>query len=209
MGDIKLFAKVHCKAYMAKIRDTVHIQLYDSSGREVRNADTVNDYNSKAIAYRYDEDRNEEVEIADLSEFDGGSVEKTYYERTEAEFDGVLVGYMRLNVKSLIGTDWYEDEHRSYGYCFKKVTEKPKVGVVYYRNNSKRYVLVEDLEEICEDDVQLKDGLLKVTVPGDSRVERVLVMAGGTPKGLLFSPAGFTRDGGKQFSMLWNGGRFS
>ena len=206
MGDIKLFAKVHCKGYMAKIRDTVHIQLYDSSGREVRNADTVNDYNSKAIAYRYDEDRNEEVQIADLSEFDGGSVEKTYYERTEAEFDGVLVGYMRLNVKSLIGTDWYEDEHRSYGYCFKKVTEKPKVGVVYFRNNSKRYVLVEDLEEIREEDVQLKDGLLKVTVPGDSKVRRILVMWRGTSDGLLFSPDGSTRDGGKHFSMFWNGG---
>lgn len=208
MGDIKLFAKVHCKAYMAKIRDTVHIQLYEY-GKEVLKADTVNDYNSKAIAYRYDEDRNEEVQIANLSEFDGGSVEKTYYERTEAEFDGVLVGYVRLNVKSLIGTDWYEDEHRSYGYCFKKVTEKPKVGIVYFRNNSRRYVLVEDLEEIREDKMQLKDGVLTVTVPGDSMVERVLVMAGRTSKGLLFSPAGFTRDGGKHFSMLWNGGRSS
>lgn len=149
MGDIKLFAKVHCKAYMAKIRDTVHIQLYDSSGREVRNADTVNDYNSKAIAYRYDEDRNEEVQIADLSEFDGESVEKTYRKRTECEFDGFVVGYTRLDVKGRIGTDWNDPGYGSeYGFCFKMITERPKVAVVYFKNNMKRYVLPEDMEEV-------------------------------------------------------------
>lgn len=150
MGDIKLFAKVHCKGYMAKIRDTVRIQLYDSNGREVRNADTVNDYNSKAIAYRYDEDRNEEVEIADLSEFDGSSVEKTYRKRTECEFDGVVVGYTTISVKGRIGTDWNSGYGEEYGFCFKVITDRPKVAVVYFKNNCKRYVLPEDMEEVNE-----------------------------------------------------------
>ena len=69
--------------------------------------------------------------------------------------------------------------------------------------------MVEDLEEIREDEMQLKDGMLTVTVPGDSKVRRVLVMWCGTSDGLLFSPDGSTRDGGKHFSMFWNGGRSS
>lgn len=147
---VKLFTKVHCKAYMAKVHDTVRIQLFDEDGT-LCTTKTVNSYKCKAIAYKFDPEKCEEIEIKDLSEFDGDSVEKIYRERKECEFDGVVVGYTRINVKGLIGTDWQSYDYgfgdlHEYGHCFKEITERVKVAVVYFKNNCKRYVLPEDME---------------------------------------------------------------
>lgn len=102
---VKLFSKVHCKAYMKKISDNVHIQFYNADGTFCHDK-TVTDYKAKAIAYGFDEEKLGQIELADLSEFDGESVEKTYRKRTECEFDGVVVGYTTISVKGRIGTDW-------------------------------------------------------------------------------------------------------
>lgn len=145
---IKIFSKVHCKAYMKKICDNVHIQFYNADGTFCYDK-VVTDYKAKAIAYGFDEDKWEQTELADLSEFDGDSVEKTYRKRTECEFDGFVVGYTRIDVKGRIGTNWDDPECGSeYGFCFKMITERPKVAVVYFKNNMKRYVLPEDMEEV-------------------------------------------------------------
>ena len=143
---VKLFTKVHCKAYLANADDTVHIVMYKENGEE----ETSNRANPNTTAYavKLNEDTGEDVVIKDLSEFDGDGVEKVYRERIECEFDGFLVGYRRLNVKGTIGTDWAEDDYRSYGYCFRNITDRPKVGVVYFKNNCKRFVLPEDMEEV-------------------------------------------------------------
>lgn len=145
--DVGLFTKVHCKAYMKKVRDTVRIQLFNEDGTFC-DKKTVKNYKSKAVAYRFDFDKCEEVEIADLSEFDGGSVDKTYRKRIECEFDGFVVGYTQIDVKGIIGTDWAEDEYYSYGYCFRHITDRQKAAVVYFKNNMRRYVLPEDMEEV-------------------------------------------------------------
>lgn len=147
---VKLFSKVHCKAYMKKISDNVHIQFYNADGTFCHDK-TVTDYKAKAIAYGFDEEKLGQIELADLSEFDGESVEKTYRKRTECEFDGVVVGYTTISVKGRIGTDWNDSGYgQEYGFCFKMITDRPKVAVVYFKNNCKRYVLLEDMEEVNE-----------------------------------------------------------
>ena len=133
---IKIFTRVKCHAYMKKFSDgvTIHVESFDDGSK-------------LAKAVKYDADTHENVEIADLSSFDGLSVEKTYAERIEAEFGGVVVGYRKLKVRGRIGTDWYDGPYGyEYGYCFKETTEYPTVAVVYYKNNCKRYVLPEDME---------------------------------------------------------------
>lgn len=149
---MQLFKKVHCKAYLKKISDGVYIQLFNQDGsyytdKCVFKYDTV-----KAIAYKTKLDENMmncDEELADLSSFDGGYVEKVYRERVECEFDGFVVGYTKINTKGIIGTDWDSDNYvREYGYCWKQITERPKVAVVYFKNNIKRYVLLDDMEVI-------------------------------------------------------------
>ena len=149
MTKTKLFAKVHCKAYLKRIYDTVRIQFFTGDGHFCYDK-YVTDYNAKAIAYKADPEKSsKEIEIADLSEFSGESVEKTYRERTECEFDGFVVGYTRVNTKGRIGTDWCDPSYgQEYGFCFKRIDKHPKVAVVYFKNNCKRYVLPEDMEMI-------------------------------------------------------------
>lgn len=148
---MKLFKKVHCKAYLKKIKDGVYIQFFNPDGTYYDDR-FVYDYDIKAIAYRtkFDEKGlNCDEEIADLSEFDGSSVEKIYRTRIEHEFDGFVVGYTKVDTKGRIGTDWDSGEYcREHGHCWKEITERSKVAIVYFKNNCKRYVLLDDLEFI-------------------------------------------------------------
>lgn len=141
---MNIFQKVHCKAYLKKVRDGVYIQLFNPDGTFCHE-DTITDFESKAIAYKGDE------VLKDLSDFSGDCVEKTYRERVETEFDGILVGITHVDVKGLIGTDCGSNAiGREYGYCSKEIKERPKVGVVYFKNNAKRYVLLSDITEVIE-----------------------------------------------------------
>ncbi len=139
--QIKLFRRVKCKAYLKEARDGVHIVLQKDGepfyGKTVT-GDNLVAYAVNSIGQH----------IADLSDFDGSGVEKVYRKRTEEQFNGCLVGYTYVDVKGKIGTDWESGLYSEYGYCYKYVTDRPKVGVVYFKNNSKRYVLPEDMEEV-------------------------------------------------------------
>lgn len=147
----RLFSMVHCRAYLRKVKDGVHIDMYNLdgstySGRFVQNHDQV-----KAIACKSNPDDpiGGYMEIADLSEFCGQAVEKVYRERIEENFTGCVVGYTTVKVKGLLGTDWNDDPYSGdFGFCFKETTEAPKVAVVYFKNNCKRLVPLNDLEEI-------------------------------------------------------------
>ena len=145
---MKLFTKVKCKAYLKKISDGIFIQYFNEDGT-INSDKYVKDYYTKAIARKLLDDGSCK-NIADLSEFCGECVEKTYRERIETEFVGFVVGFTKIKTKGQIGTDWYSDIYGSsdYGYCWKTTTEYAKVGVVYFKNNVKRYVLLEDMEEI-------------------------------------------------------------
>ena len=144
MSKNKLFVKVNCKAYLAKYHDGVYIQFYSDNG-EYLNDRYIKTCKDKAVAIAYN---NSGEEIKDLSEFCGESVEKVYRKRVEENFNGVVVGYTSIKVKGIIGTDWYDNTYTEYGHCFKKTTEKVACAVVFFKNNCKRYVPLNDLEVI-------------------------------------------------------------
>ena len=146
MKQPKLFTKVKCVAYMKKIKDGVHIVMYEPDGTETEGKD-MKSYSGRAVAVKYDEKRGENVEIKDLSDFCGDSVKKVYRERCEEIFKGVVVGYTTIKIAGIIGTDWICEDYGGHGYCFKQVTDASKVAVVYFKNNCKRYVLLDDLQE--------------------------------------------------------------
>lgn len=138
---MKIFTKVKCKAYMKKVDDGVYIQMYNPDGTcfEGKNPRTSD---IQALAYQHSK------VIKDLSGFDGDCVEKTYRVREEVEFTGFLVGITHIKRRGLLGTDWDSSIYTDHGYCWKRITDYPAVGVVYFKNNVKRYVLLEDMEEI-------------------------------------------------------------
>lgn len=145
---VKLFSKVRCRAYLKPAKDGVHIAMYDEYGSLITD-NHMNSYHGKALALKFDQEKMEDVEIADLSEFCGETVEKTYRKRVEEDFTGVVVGYRQVKTKGIIGTDWNDSSHGGdFGYCFKQTTEAPKVAIVFFKNNSKRYVLPDDMEEL-------------------------------------------------------------
>lgn len=145
---MKIFKKVKCHAYMKRSRDGVFIGFEDEYGMPIFTK-TVTDPSIKAFACRLNPNTLINEKFADLSEWCGESVEKIYRERIEEEFTGFVVGYTKIGVKGYIGTDWETSPYcEEYGHCFKKITEAPKVAVVYFKNNAKRYVLLEDMEFI-------------------------------------------------------------
>lgn len=136
----KLFSRVRCHGYLAKESDGRYIIMFKPNGEHESRRITT-DYHTKAIAYENDK------EIADLSEFSGQSIEKTYRKMVEQEFEGVLVGYTKVKVKGRIGTDWEAPPYGpEYGFCFKSDLVFEKVGVVYFKNNCKRYVPIQYME---------------------------------------------------------------
>lgn len=145
---MKIFQKVRCYGYVKKFYDGVYIQFFYPDGQFCFDK-TVRDYKARAVAYKVVPESSEPVEIKDLSEFDGDSVEKVWRKRVDADFAGVLVGFTTVNMSGYIGTDWCDNIYGGeYGFCFKVVEKTAKVGVVYFKNNVKRYVLEEDMEVI-------------------------------------------------------------
>lgn len=173
---IKLFTKVKCSAYYRKNQDGVYISMETKNGIifDKKIIDSSDDI--KAIAYirnpeikcdnkgrildiednwKHIEEKDWYIPIADLSEFCGETVEKTYYDRIEDEFEGVIVGYKNLVVTGYLGTDWYEDWYEgdygsydnSYRYCFKKPKDVVKVARVFFKNNCSRLVPLDAIKE--------------------------------------------------------------
>jgi len=141
-----LFSRVKCRAYLREKKDGIHIEVRDGDGFPLFK-DIVYEP-LKAYAVRYNDPIHRKAEIlADLSGWCGESIKKTYRERTEAEFTGVVVGYKHIDRSGYIGTDWETPPYgREYGHFFKEIDDRPEVAVVYYRNNKKRFVLPEDME---------------------------------------------------------------
>ena len=142
---MKIFRKVHCKAYLEKYFDGVCLYC------EQNNMPTQTSRWDEQItvkAMKYDSEKNKTEEIADLSEFCGETVSKQYRIRIESEFDGFLVGITRIVTSGKIGTDYNDDPYCGEYYHLTKKTKSEKVGVVYFKNNAKRYVLLSDIEEV-------------------------------------------------------------
>ena len=157
---IKLFTKVKCHAYYKKAHDYVHLVVYDENGNIIDNPTYIDEEEDigkiKVVAYKKNPDyvpnvTDYTIEFADLSEFDGETVEKTCYELVNKEFTGCVVGYTQLVVTKYLGTDLGTDirydAYYSYGYLFKRPKDVVKVAKVYFKNNVYRYVPVDAMEE--------------------------------------------------------------
>lgn len=143
---MELFHQVICKAYLKKAHDGIFIGFEDAVGNPVMTK-TVENADIKAFAWQFNPETNKNEKIKEFEEWCGDSIEKTYRERIEEEFTGFVVGFTRIKIKGRIGTDWeYHPYYGEYGHCFKTIDEYPKVAVVYFKNNCKRYVLLEDME---------------------------------------------------------------
>lgn len=152
---MKIFQKVHCRAYLKKHQDGIRLDCWDgdddfkipANGSSWDHIITV-----KAMQSWYKNGKWGESEIADLSGFEGEYVDKQYRIRVEEEFDGFLVGITRIVTAGIIGTDTNMMPYNMRGdleevYHLFKETNKEKVGVVYFKNNVKRYVLLDDMRE--------------------------------------------------------------
>lgn len=156
---MKLGDKVHCKAYLQKFSDGVHLATWDRADAGdfgyIEEPAKGNAWGKpiivKAMKTEYTSDGWKTKEIADLSDFEGNTVPKQYRRRVEAEFDGVFVGFTHIVVSGEIGTDMTMHVFNMSGdleevFHLTKTTKKEKVGVVYFKNNARRYVPVEDME---------------------------------------------------------------
>ena len=151
---MKIFQKVHCRAYLKKHHDGIRLDCWDgdddfkipANGSSWDHIITV-----KAVQSWYRDGKWGESEIADLSGFESESVDKQYRIRVEEEFVGFLVGITYITTTGRIGTDMTMMPYNMNGdlkevfHLFKE-TNKEKVGVVYFKNNAKRYVLLDDMD---------------------------------------------------------------
>ena len=156
---MRIFQKVHCKAYLQKFHDGVYLETkrktqVGSFGycEEPERGNAWDDpIIVKAIKQEYTSGGYKTHVIADLSAFEGETVQKEYRRRVEEEFDGFLVGVTYIVTKGEIGTDMTMYPYNMNGdlkevFHLTKNTTKEKVGVVYFKNNAKRYVLISDIE---------------------------------------------------------------
>ena len=157
---MKIFQRVHCKAYLKKYSDGISLSCVETVGDFGVMPAQGNKWNHmitvKAMKSSYENGSWSETELADLSGFEGGSVDKQYRIRTEEEFDGFLVGITYIVTTGRIGTDMTMYPYNMSGdleevFHLFKVTDKEKVGVVYFKNNAKRYVLLEDMDPFKEE----------------------------------------------------------
>lgn len=140
-----LFSRVKCRAYLREKKDGIYIEVRDKDGNVIYPHRVTEPLSAYAVRF---DPRLEKLErIADLSNWDGESVKKIYRERTEAKFTGVVVGYIRVDRSGHIGTIWETPPYgKEYGHLFKEIDDRPEVAVVYYRNNKKHFVLLDDME---------------------------------------------------------------
>lgn len=154
---LKLGDKVHCKAYLQRFSDGVYLYPCKYDGSPMEGNSWGDMCECKAFRNECVNGKYVTTEIADLSGFEGETVEKQYRRKVEADFDGVFVGYTRIVVSGRIGTDMTMRPYNMSGdleevYHLTKDTDKQKVGVVFFKNNAKRYVPIEDMERKTDND---------------------------------------------------------
>ncbi len=136
---VKDFGKwVHCTSYLKSIKDGRFLHMdKDIQGRIT------------GVSYVGDGD-----DIPEVCECEGAlEFLKTYYEKRHTEFDGVLVGTKKIVVDGYLYGDidyepCYGDERIVVG---KQAKTTVLCGIVFFGNNQKRFVPMEDLEVIPED----------------------------------------------------------
>ena len=126
-----MFKKVNCKAYMKKIKDGKCI--------------IKNDVSKSQTEYFYS-DSHKWIKVPD-EDWGGGGFIKTYYERTEKKFFGIVIGKKTITVKAELFCDTeFRYDGIEIDYVGKRPTEQMEVLVVAYGCNRTRFVRLEDIE---------------------------------------------------------------
>ncbi|MEG0365533.1 MAG: hypothetical protein RR585_01765, partial [Coprobacillus sp.] len=71
---------------------------------------------------------------------------KTYYERKDKSFTGFLVGYKDIVINGIVGVDYNDNPYCECDYIYKQPLKVCKCAIIYFANNRKRYVPLEDIE---------------------------------------------------------------
>lgn len=133
--EVKLFDKCKCKGFYKKAHDGLFIYL----DREDLRADLMNSNIQGELV-------EEDIECA----------EKRYYEHKNGNFSGVIVGFVDLVVVGYLDVIYDCGVDVGFGampykyYISKRPKEVVKCAIVYYANNLKHFVPLEDIVEILE-----------------------------------------------------------
>ncbi len=138
-----MFRTVKCLAYMKKIRD----------GRSIIKL-KPEETQSGLERYLYSDAKRENADGTDIwtkeiEDYDGNlEFLKTYYQYTEKEFVGIVVG-MKMVVESAYlyaNTVFYPYTYREEIYVGKQIKEQKECALVYYGCNKSRLVPMDCLE---------------------------------------------------------------
>ena len=132
---MNLFDKVKCRGFYKKVHDGVFVYLDKS---------TLTAYSMNSNLAGVDNDGTVEEEVHE--------VEKTYYEHKVGNFSGVIVGFKDLVVKGYLDVIYQDAIDVGVGvipekfYVEKNPKDVVKCAIVYYSNNKKHFVPLEDIE---------------------------------------------------------------
>ena len=162
--DIKLFEKYKTTGYLTKVKDGTYIELDEHTGTAYkRNSNSISPYDTCEFDDNDIDDlwgvtkkKKDEDEI----EF-GEYVDKTYYKLKEKTGKGVVVGFVNVVTKGRLCPVWEDAVDVGVGiipekyYVSKETAETKRCAVVYYANNKKHLVPIENIETLeKEKDVQ-------------------------------------------------------
>ena len=129
---MKLFDKVKCKGFYKPFKDRRWLYL----DRKTLTADAMDNDGTVEKNVEY--------------------IEKTYFKHVDRNFTGVIVGYKDIMVKGYLDAVYQEECDVGVGvipeafYVSKRAKETVKCAVVYYGNNMKHYVPLEDVLEVAQ-----------------------------------------------------------
>lgn len=135
--NMNLFCKVKCKGFYTPFKDGKWLSL----DRKMFTADAM-DMNLVDM----DNDGTAEKNVE--------CIEKTYFKHVEKNFTGVIVGYKDIVVNGYLDAVYQEKCYVGVGtipesfYVSKRAKKIVKCAVVYYANNMKHYVPLEDVLEV-------------------------------------------------------------
>lgn len=137
-GNRYMFQKVNCHAYLKRIKDGIFFVPFPDDPSPLKPVE----YYLLHIGYGENW-----LDIYDDDYEEGEMVTKTYYERIEKEFCGVVVETRMIHTKQYLWADTNEPEYgRSCPYIGKKPAESVKCARVYYANGKSRWVPLDDLD---------------------------------------------------------------
>ena len=135
--ETRLFDKVRCNGFYKPHKDGIYIYL----DKENLRADLVN-------VNLWDNGKGGTVE-SDIEQ-----AEKTYYKHVSQNFSGVIVGFKDLVIVGYLDVIYDDPIHTGLGtipekyYIAKIAKDVAKCAIVYYADNKKHYVPLEDIVEI-------------------------------------------------------------